>query len=59
MLIVKQQTREEKVAMYTKLRKGLLVEMLLNNQRLVDRLLKEKRDNDVCSRLLLKTTEGE
>lgn len=59
MLIVKQKTREEKVAMYTKLRKGLLVEMLLNNQRLVDRLLKEKRDNDVCSRLLLKTAEGE
>lgn len=59
MMQVIEQTRDEKTAMYMKLRKSLLVEMLLNNQELADRLLKEKRDNDVRPRLLLKTMEGE
>ena len=42
MIQVTKLNRAEKVAMYMKVDKRELVEMLLNNQRLVERLLAEK-----------------
>lgn len=44
MLQVIEQTREDKVAMYMKLDKAELIEMLLNNIALRDRLLKQRTD---------------
>ncbi len=41
MMHVIEQSRDEKVTMYMKLSKRELVEMLLNNQDAVDRLLKQ------------------
>lgn len=45
MMQVIPQTREEKIAMYMKVTKRELVEMLLNNQDFRDRLLADRRGN--------------
>lgn len=53
MMQVIPQTRDEKVAMYMKLTKRELVEMLLNNQDFRDRLLEEKHKAADARRLTM------